>query len=235
MAENRIIRYDKITGQDAIGDECAQHFDAIQAHVQLHLAPVQQVLHEIASDFVHVDILHVAPSADRPFQVLVTSGMSDRPMNAPAGCEDARYAELFVCLPPDWPIDSEAFKNERNYWPLRLLKSLARLPHQFNSWLFLFHSVPNGDPPSPYANNTELCGAMLAPPFSLPHSFSSLPINEREKIRFFSVLPLHNDEMNFKLKKGGEALLKYFEKNGAIADVISPGRPSVIRKKSWFW
>jgi len=48
------------------------------------------------------------------------------------------------------------------------------------------HTVPNGDPPEPYAPNTKLCGALIAPPVA--------------------VWPLHADEMELKLDKGLEAL-----------------------------
>ena len=37
-------------------------------------------------------------------------------------------AELAIALPADWKLDQESMKDEKWYWPIRLLKSLARLP-----------------------------------------------------------------------------------------------------------
>ena len=68
-------------------------------------------------------------------------------MNVPDGWEDYRYAEMMICLPPDWNMDQRAWNDERHYWPIRLLKTLARLPHEYNTWLSDCHTMPNGDPP----------------------------------------------------------------------------------------
>ena len=77
------------------------------------------------SDLVHIDIHMVEPTPEKNYYTLVTSGMSDRPMNAPAECGELRYAEIAISLPPDWPLTQEAFADENNYWPLRWLKILA--------------------------------------------------------------------------------------------------------------
>ena len=49
------------------------------------------VFHEIVSDVVHIDLLHVPPRRERPFHTLVTCGMSVRPMNVPQDAEEFRY------------------------------------------------------------------------------------------------------------------------------------------------
>lgn len=64
----------------------------------------QTVFHEIISDKVHIDIHVVAPSKKFPWYTLVTSGMSDVPMRAPEQYPDLAFAELFLCLPPDWKM-----------------------------------------------------------------------------------------------------------------------------------
>ena len=203
----------------------------IAAHVENHIGPVAQVIHQPTSEFVHIDILHVLPSAKRDFHILVTSGMSGRPMNAPEGFEDCRYAELYLCLPASWPLGTQNFNNERNYWPIRLLQTLGRFPHVFSAWLWIYHSVPNFDPPKPYADSTRLCGAMLGPPISLPMDFANLKQPGSPPISFFSVLPLHKEEMDFKIQNGGEPLLANLFKQGVMADIVAPARKSVIEKK----
>jgi hypothetical protein len=45
------------------------------------------------------------------------------------------------------------------------------------------------------------------------------------------VLPLHQDEMDFKIKNGGEPQLANLFKQGVIADMVNPARKSVIQKK----
>jgi Suppressor of fused protein (SUFU) len=226
-----ICRYDQVTGDAQLGPESTRNLELITEHVERHVGPAEQVIHETASQYVHVDILHVPPSAQRDFHVLVTSGLSDRPMHAPEGCEDCRYAELYLCLPASWPLATEDFSDERNYWPIRLLQMLGRFPHVFGAWLWIYHTLPNFDPPQAYADSTSLCGAMLGPPISLPMDFASLQVPDSHAIYFFSVLPLHQDEMDFKIKNGGEPLLANLFKQGVIADMVNPARKSVIQKK----
>jgi hypothetical protein len=226
-----ICRYDQVSGDAHLGPESTRNVELITAHVERYVGPVAQVIHETASQFVHVDILHVLPSAKRDFHVLVTSGLSDRPMHTPEGCADWRYAELYLCLPSSWPLATQNFNNERNYWPIRLLQMLGRFPHVFGAWLWIYHSVPNFDPPQAYADSTKLCGAMLGPPISLPMDFASLEVPGSPAIYFFSVLPLHQEEMDFKIKNGGEPLMANLFKQGVIADIVDPSRKSVIQKK----
>ncbi|MFR1994420.1 suppressor of fused domain protein [Ruminococcus sp.] len=65
---------------------------------------------------------------------------------------------MLLCLPPDWNLDSEA---EKDYWPIRLLKQLARLPLECDTWLGWGHTVDNQEP---FAENTALSGSMLLDP-----------------------------------------------------------------------
>jgi hypothetical protein len=151
--------------------------------------------------------------------------MSERPMSSSRG---DRYAELTLILPPTWPsIDSDDFQRPQGYWPYKLLKDLAQLPHEFNTTLWSGHMVPNGDPPAPYAPNTKLCGALLLPPLIAPDRFATLRLDQRE-IRFFAVVPLHRDEMQLKLDKGLEALVELVDE-AEITEFLDPERPSVIR------
>ena len=205
--------------------------ELITAHVERHIGPVAQIIHDTARGNLQVDILHVPPDGKRDYHVLATSGMSDRPMHAPEGSQDCRYAELYLCLPASWVLVAQNFNNARNYWPIRLLQMLGRFPHVFGAWLWIYHTVPNSDPPRPYAEGTSLCGAMLGPPISLPMDFASLQRPGSPAIHFFSVLPLHQEEMEFKVKNSGESLLAHLFKQGVMADVVDPARKSVIQKK----
>ena len=60
-------------------------------------------------------------------------------------------AELMIALPAEWKLADSQLEDERWYWPIRNLKALARLPHEYETWLGFGHTVPNGDPPEPYA------------------------------------------------------------------------------------
>jgi hypothetical protein len=223
----RIIPFEPAGGDSAT-------IEAIGRHIEKHIAPVETVFHEIVSDLVHVDIHFIPPDDDRPFITLVTSGMSERPMSVPPGLEEFQYAELVALLPPDWPLSQEEFQDEANYWPVRWLKILARLPHEYDTWLSYGHTVPNGDPPEPFAEDTQLCCMMLAPPLLFGEKFHELKVNDEKTIRFWSVIPLYLEEMELKMKKGSEAVFERFDKFN-IDEVIDPVRKNVAKKKFGFF
>lgn len=225
----------------AIGDE--ENIEAITSHFEKHVGPVGNVFHELISDLVHVDVHVIDPTEERPFYTLFTTGMSDRPMTVPdPAAEPYRYAELVLCLPRDWPV-SEAFKTastgeeNRFYWPIRWMRALARFPHEFETWLFAGHTVPNGDPPSGFAIGTDLCCWWLAPPYGVPDEFSPLTVAPGKDVYFFNMVPIYADEMVEKLKKGEEGMLRYLEEARIPPDalfVLDPKRQRARRKRS-FW
>jgi hypothetical protein len=196
-------------------------------HIERHIGKILTVLHEMVSDRVHVDVNVVAPSKSRNYYTLVTSGMSDRAMRAPAGMEAYRFAELAICLPSNWCMSQEAFQNEDNYWPVRLLKELARLPHIHDSWLWAGHTVQNV-PLGPYAPGTKLCAAMLAPAVWFGDGFGELVVNDRKTIYFGGVVPIYLEELNFKLKNSPQALFEKLHGAG-LAQVVNPSRENLCK------
>lgn len=196
-------------GEWVTGD--SENIALISAHIETHIGPVETVFHELISTSVHIDVHIVAPTEDRPFYTLVTSGMSDRPMTVPEGAENLRYAELVLCLPADWPMGDEAWKDENNYWPIRALKTLARFPHEYQTWLCVDHTVPNGNPPQVYAPNCPYACALIGPVMSVSLDFAQLVVNPEKAIHFFGVHFIYQDELQFKLEAGVEPLLEAFD------------------------
>ena len=70
-------------------------------------------------------------------------------------------AELVIALPPDWRLDVESMKEERGYWPIRLLKILARLPIVSDTRPNFGHNL---DHEEDFAKDTKLCAAILTGP-----------------------------------------------------------------------
>ena len=99
----------------------------LEAFIAETFGAFDSVLHEMVSPDIHVDIAAVPPAGDRKYYTLVTMGMGAHRMNVPPELREYRLerAEIAVCLPPDWRLDSP---DERDYWPIRWLKVLARLP-----------------------------------------------------------------------------------------------------------
>ncbi|MFC3798813.1 suppressor of fused domain protein [Cohnella sp. GCM10012308] len=227
-----IYRHESQDSPPVPAKEDADYLALVTQHVETHIGPVQNVFHEIVSEHVHLDILIVAPTPSRNFYTLVTCGMGLRPMTVPKGAEAYRYAELLLCLPSNWPLSEAAFRDEDHYWPVRMLKSLARLPHQYNTWLYLAHTIPNGDPAEPYADNTKLSGMILSVPSTVSSAkeFFTLAAAPGKDVHFFSLLPLYKEEMDFKLKQGPEALFEKLEAAG-VNELLRADRKNVCKKR----
>jgi hypothetical protein len=202
---------------------------AIEEHVARHVGPISTVLHERVSDRVHLDVHLVAPGDTHPFWFLFTTGMSARPMTLPPGVRVTPFAELSILLPPDWKLDAAAWADERWYWPIYWLRTLARLPHDHATWLGEGHTVPYGDPPRPFAPDTELCGMLVLRSLSLPPEVHEIPLGDHT-VDLFTLWPLLADEMQHKLDHGTDSLLVAFDA-ADLDDVIDPGRPSVFARR----
>lgn len=218
-------------GELVTGD--SENIQAISQHIESFIGPIETVFHELLSPRVHIDVHIVAPSEERPVYTLVTSGMSDLPMTVPEGCESLRWAELMLCLPPDWPMTEEDWKNEDYYWPLRALKFLARFPHEYNTWLFMDHTVPNGNPIRKFGQ-TDFCCSLITAPSTVPAEFFDLPLSEEKVIRFYAVQLLYREEMDLKLKKGADRLLELLDKIEA-SELVEVGRKNVAQKRFGFF
>ncbi len=206
--------------------------EAISDHIERHIGPITMVWHEIVSDLVHIDVHQIAPTEDRPFWTLVTSGMSDLPMHAPDEMGDWRHAEVMICLPKEWKMSEADFKDEQHYWPVRWLKILARFPHEYKTWLSWGHTIPNGDPASSIHPTMPFDCVMLLRPKTVSTEFWTLPVREDKIIQFFAVFPLFPGETALKLKKGAERLDDLFEKN-KISEIVNPRRKDISQNPWW--
>jgi len=203
---------------------------AVDAHVEAHIGPISWVYHEIVSQYVHVDVHCVPPGPDRPFQALVTSGMAERPMNTGGEVEGIRHAELMAVLPPEWDLSDEALKDERHYWPVRWLKSLAVFPHAYGTWLGAGHTVPTGDPAEPLADGVAFTAVLLLPSVLFPPDVHRFRTPSGKAVDVFCIVPLYPEELELKLRQGVGALLDRFDRHG-VNELIRPDRVNVARRR----
>jgi hypothetical protein len=202
--------------------------EAIGEHIERHIGPILQVWDEEDSDRLHIDVFHVDAAADRPFQALITCGMSEFPMRTSTGAEAFGYAELAILLPRDWPVTPESLADPSLGWPFWLLKQLARYPHANETWLGPGHTVSNpANPGVPFAPDTRQDSVILLPPSSTSSEFWSIRSMTGRRTYFWGVDPLYPEERDLARRKGSGALLERFDAIG-VTDVVSPRRPVAI-------
>ena len=201
---------------------------AIEQHIQSTFGAFDQVLHELDSPDIHVDICVVPPSERRNYYTLVTMGMGAHRMNVPKELAEYKLerAELAIALPPDWKLDKDSMQEQRWYWPVGLLKVLARLPISNDTWLGFGHTM---DKQSPFAEDTKLTAAILTGPQGVEEGGEVCILPGGEEVNFYQVLPLYREEMEYKLEHDADALL---ERLAAVSFVVCPDRPSCRKKRT---
>lgn len=200
-------------GELSTGDPAL--IDAVTAHFERYFGDVASTYHETISPRVHVDVHIIPPDADRMHWILFTTGMAEHPMHLPPEVERGgtpRYAELMMKVEPTWDFsdfDGDPAAVEERYWPIRWMKMLARLPHEFESWLGDGHTIPNhGDPPETYTPGTDHC-CMLVLHGHGTHArggFETMAMPDRGDIAILQLVPLQLPEVMLKLSLGMEVL-----------------------------
>jgi len=192
----------------------SEELDAVESHIEKFFGKVEKVFHELYSPDIHCDVELIDPTPERNYYTLVTVGMGAHRMNIPERLlsNGIDRAELIICLPPDWDFKS---KDDNYTWPLNLIKYLARLPGDNNTWLGYGHTVPTGK----LAANTDLSGCILLGIQDAPEGAAVCALPDAEQILFYQVIPLYEEEMNFKVENGTDALLEYMEDVDHVVDI----------------
>ena len=201
-----------------------EELEAVEEHIEKYFGPVETVLHELVSPDIHVDIYVVAPAEGRNYYTLVTVGMGAHRMNVPKELAEYKLerAELVIALPADWKLNQESMQDERWYWPIRLLKALARLPIYNDTWLAWGHTMDNT---RTFAKNTELCAFILAGAQSSVEGCQVCALPDGDEVNFYQVLPLYRNELEYKLEHDADALL---DKMADISFVVKTDRRNII-------
>ena len=203
-----------------------EEMEAVEGHIQQYFGKFGHVFHELSSPDIHVDICVVPPSQERDYYTLVTMGMGAHRMNVPEELAEYKLerAELAIALPADWKLDQESMKNEKWYWPIRLLKVLARLPIASDTWLGFGHTMDNEED---FAENTKLCAAILTGPQSTADGSEVCTLPGGGEVNFYQAIPLYRDELEYKMAHDVDALL---DKMDGISFVVEPDRQDAVTR-----
>lgn len=226
--------YDHITPDTSAPEQEALHAEDIGNSLEPFLGD-HYVYHELVSTAVHMDVLVFPPTPARNQWTFVTSGMSDKPMSVPDGLDQDKYgyAELVIAVPPDWFtkddkgwIPEAQLKDPEKYWPIETLKYLGRFPHEYRTWFWDSHTIPNGNPPAPFSDRTRMDGVVLSELADWPEKYRVVKAKDRTLINLFAVIPLYPDEMQAKLDLGYDVLMPALAKAG-VGELVAQTRPSV--------
>ena len=189
--------------------------DLYEKYITEQFGEYTEVFHELASVDIHLDIIIIPPTEKNNYYKLITMGMGAYKMNVPKKLKqyELERAELVLYLPSTWNIKSE---KEQDYWPIRQLKILARLPIQNNTWLGYGHTISSDQENTPYANDTKFCSIMLLNALNNHNEELNLQMGKKGKINFYQLFPLYREELEYKQKTDANTLLKLFNDKDII-------------------
>ena len=188
------------------------------------------VNHELISELVHIDLHIMRPTPQADYYVVYTTGMSDLPMTLPDVIppetrKNLERLELYMLLPSNWNVGDGQLTNRdmpsSSYWPLGLMKFLARFPHQFHTWLGWGHTIPNGPDYALLDDSVGFGGAVL----STLSVVGPLETKDGSRINFCLLIPAYKEEIEYKLKYGMEELDKRYSAQ-KLPVVLDPSRPN---------
>lgn len=196
--------------------------DEYEEYIRKSFGEYKEVFHEIVSPDIHLDVIIVPPSADEDYYKLITMGAGAYSMNVPSDLEqyELEHAEYVIYLPKEWDIKSD---NQKDYWPIGMLKKIARLPIECDTWLSFGHTVHGDAEQSPFAENTMLNSFLLLNAVGADGEVCSIRLKSGKFIRFYQLMALYQEELDYKLALNVDDLLDRFP-DEEFPPVICPNR-----------
>lgn len=203
---------------------------ACEAHLRRFLGDEFTLLTEKVSMGIHLDVYVFPPSDEVPYVTLVSSGMSDLAMNKPPGY-DGKHLELLIGVPAGWPgldpLDGDLLAGPANFWPMKLLKDVARIPSTYDSFVDWGHTIRDDDG-ALFAPGLPFNGAIVGPPLGYPPNImrATTPLGD---VDYLAVFPATPEEMDFKIAihGGGDALIDRYSE-ARVSAVVNPQRAGVV-------
>lgn len=221
-----IYRHGQPTARPIGVPDVPEHWAQVRSdHYERFLGLASTVYHEIIPQIPHIDVEIHPPckSLGRDFFTLITNGMSDLPMHLPKGVDaSAGRAEILMYVPE---LAVKEYSTEAS-WEIDMIRFLARLPFEYNTWLAEGHTVPNGNPPSPFVPGSRLTTAFFMPPIFEPVEFGDLKL-DGAPVNLLWLQPITDKECDLKLRKGSQALYDLMDK-AQLPMVLDVNRRSMI-------
>lgn len=161
----------------------------------------ESVIHEIYSPDIHLDILVFSPTANRPYYKLITEGAGAYKQNVPKEYigKVSEYAEYCIYLPADWKIKSD---KPEDYWPIKMLKKIARLPIEENSWFGQGHTISWDADGEAFDSSTNLNSLIILSDKDDAGKDAKVRLSSGKQVTLYKLCPLYQEELDLITSEG---------------------------------
>lgn len=145
----------------------------------------------------HVDVVSLGPTKERPFRVLATIGASDHAIRPrPQSLSDRNEYVTFV--PADWDLNAPEHR-----WVLTLLQEVAQFPHSESTMITYSHTLDLSAVMSDLqSEDFNMCGAgLLFPQVCQDTGVLRCKTGLLETVTILHMMPLTRDEMDRIIKR----------------------------------
>ena len=179
--------------------------------------PYSNVVHELMPMIPHIDVYIHPPHDDRDFTTLVTGGMSDNPMPIPQGpCSPRAELVMYVSEPTQLYID--------------LLRFLARLPYEQNTWFSYGSTMTNGQPPQPIFDGSVLDSYTFLPSIiATDHEIGESVSVEGDPLSLLWVVPISSAERELIIEQDLDVFYNLLDKHQHPL-TVDPSRKSYVKR-----
>lgn len=194
------------------GDKAAEKFfyteqekSSVEEHIRKYFGNYTLVLHENIEESMDIDIYILPPRNEHDYYTLITCGMGACKMKMPEQQNGLTRAELLINVPKTWLFNSIALQKEKYYWVIRFLLKTASLPLNNNLSLGWGYTIGSE---APLTEEADFLGAVLLYPGIFGEKSFSCSLPNGEKVNFYQLIPLYEEEIKFKIDHGIDKLLE---------------------------
>jgi len=166
--------------------------------------------------------IKVAKDPSWNYYIVFTDGLSGRQQDVPEKYDAFKKLELYFCLPDYWEL-------EQDTWPVDWLNKLADIPQRKSTWFGPGDTIPAGNPTQPLSDRFPANHFMLVEPIKVKDVLED-PIFKTEGIQFMGIIPILQEELDYKIRNSATVLIARLVKNN-YTEQVDFFRQAVCRKR----
>ncbi len=173
------------------------------------------------------EFLLIGPQNKNGNKILMTIGLSEFKMNVHEKHIGEEFNELYFYLPSYWEL--EDIQNPNMNWVFIWLEKLKKHVIEKNTWFGNGQTLATGKPLVSLSEKMLQNHFIFAQPIELSTELSPILI-QGKTINFLAVIPIFEDEMDYKQGKGTLKLLKKFDQAN-VTEKLDEFRKTVLRTR----
>ena len=197
-------------------DYCEEERDTVERYIGDAFGTIGRTYYDAGTQLPRIDVAVAEPTPSRNFYTLSTVGMGANQMKVPPELAERNqaFAELTVCLPPDWDFNNDT-------WPFHMLQHTARLPFEKNDLLNVGNAYHG-----PMMRGSGFAAALVVPAATRHGISTRLMLPTGKIVNFYLLIPLYEAEWReiFDNQSSFAFWERYARRGGSI--VVDPERSS---------